>query len=89
MNLPISTIFRKRDLFCIIDVQIESPLRISEKILMPRALEIIQTASQFKGLPYHDIQNSPSKSNISISFALVFPTEADLNKYRDFILEKI
>lgn len=83
--IPVSWSFRQKSVMPIIEVKGESPAKESELIMIQNAVEIIEKASEFKGIPY---QNSPSPSNnfsLTVSFSPIFPSDQDLTSFMETI----
>ncbi|HJA42062.1 MAG TPA: hypothetical protein H9667_11235 [Firmicutes bacterium] len=72
----------------IIEAKGESAAKESEPFIIQNAIEMIEKASEYKGRPYPDMPSFPSTSNFSVSFSLIFPSEADINSFMEFLKSK-
>ncbi len=88
MKIPISWTFQRKGIMPIIEVKGQSPAKEGEFILIQNAVEIIEKANEFKGIPY---QNTPSPSNgfsLTVSFSLIFPSDKELTSFREIIQQR-
>ncbi len=88
MMIPVSWSFQRKSVIPIIEVKGESPAKESEFIMIQNAVEMIQKANEFKGIPY---QNPPSPSNnflLTVSFSLIFPSDKDLTSFMEAIRQR-
>ena len=88
MMIPISWSFRRKDFLPIIEAKGESPAKESEFFMIQKAVEIIEKASEFKGVPY---QGTPGTSNnfyLTVSFSLIFPSDQELSNFMEAIRKR-
>lgn len=88
MMIPISWSFQRKSIMPVIEAKGESPAKESEFIMIQNAVEMIEKASEFKGIPY---QNPPSPSNnfsLTVSFSLIFPSDKELTSFMEAIQQR-
>ena len=85
MITPVIWRFERVPFLPILDVIGECPNidLINEKIMLGCAVKFIEKAENFQGRPYNKPPKIDKKIPLSVSFALIFPTEKDLEKYMD------
>ena len=83
-TLPIRWAFKRKSIMPIVDVIGECDILEGEDVIVLRALDFIEKAGEFKGVPY---QISPIKSNypLSISFGLLFPSEEKIVSFLEWV----
>lgn len=89
MIVPVSWSFQRNDILPIIEAKGESPAKESESIMIQYAVEMVQKASEFKGVPY---QVPPclqtSNALVNVSFSLIFPSDRELANFMEAIQKK-
>ena len=88
MLIPVNWSFERKGILPLVEVRAESQEKAIEPYMIHRAVEIIDRASQFKGIPY---QNQPSLSNnfaLTISFSLFFPSNKEATSFMEAIRQE-
>lgn len=88
MMIPVNWIFQRKSMMPIIEAKGESATTESEPFVIQNAIEMIDKASEFKGKPYPNMPSFPNTSKISVSFSFIFPSEADITSFMEFLKEK-
>ena len=88
MMIPVSWTFQRKSIMPIIEAKGESPVKEGEFIMIQNAVEMVEKASEFKGVPY---QNPPSTSisfSVTVLFSLIFPSDKELTNFMEVIQQK-
>ena len=90
MIIPISWSFQRKTNLPILEIKGESTENLSEPIMINMAVEMIESAEKFKGIPLPEETNSFQNSQyaLTVSFSLIFPTSKELNSFMESIKKK-
>lgn len=90
-NASIKWYLRRKDLMPIVEAKGDFLIAgiapdIVQCVLIQSAIELIDKASNFKGRPYPNKPCIPTTNTFSVSLSLVFPSEADLYNFVNFLM---
>ena len=72
----------------IIEAKCESPVKETEFVIIQSAVQMIDLASKFKGVPYQFYSCKPSTFQLTVGFALIFPSSEYLTNFIQAIHQK-
>ena len=70
----------------IIEVKCECADMNALPVAIFKAIDLIQSANKFKGVPFHEKPNVEIKCALTISFSLIFPSHKECGDYMKAIL---
>ncbi len=88
MIIPINWQLRQEGSMPIIEAKCESPVKETEFVIIQSAVQMIDLASKFKGVPYQLYSCKPSNFQLTIGFALIFPSNQDITSFIQAIHQK-
>ena len=78
--LPIRWSFQRNRYIPVVDAKGESPAKESEFFMVQQAVEMIEMASKFKGIPYKNLPASSNNTSLTVSFSLFFRARKKVRK---------
>ena len=85
MLIPVMWSFRRKNIMPIVEVKGESQVEIGEFFMIHQAVEIIEKARVFKGIPCQDPPSQPNEVKLTVYFSLIFPSEKELASFMEDI----
>lgn len=86
MFIPVGCQMRMRNDMPIIEVKCECTDMNAQPVVILKVVDLIQSANKFKGVPFHEKPNFETKCALTISFSLIFPSQAECGNYMKSIL---
>lgn len=77
--------FWREGILPIIKVRGESKDTRAEGLLLRKAVMIIQQSEEYKGKLWQEKPKAEKSSAITLSFSLIFPTEAEASRFQEFL----
>ncbi len=72
---------RRKGILPIIEATGTTPAKDREFVLLQNAVEIIEKASEFRGIPIQDTYHPANSSLVTVSFSLIFPSDKELDSF--------
>ena len=88
MIIPINWSFQRKNIMPFLEAKCENSILLSQNIIIKSAVDIIESAQKFNGVPFSSPPTFQSKSAIAVSFSLIFSSETDFNNFWKFIHTK-
>lgn len=85
MIFPVRWSWKRKSLMPIIEAKAESPLKEAVLIMVHEAVEMIDMASEYKGVPCSVYSLPVNDISVTVSFSLIFPSEKELTSFMEDI----
>ena len=88
MKVPFTWSFRQENALPIINIVGNSPIKGSEPVLLRGAVEIIEKAGEFKGIPYPNSSCNENNLSLAVYFSLIFPSNNEISSFMEYIQKR-